>query len=172
MPKAKTDKFANMINKRITMSGVDTITFEEINIGLNIFDKVGLLINRIEFLPAGSTLDEFQAQADYAAIAVTASNQIASISFADNPVIDAIILDFLEIGANGVSADIKMRPFTRDYSTFPGGGLLVAPRPLYIAMDTVGFAAVGVCDVRIYFTVEKLADSDYFELLESRQFFG
>jgi hypothetical protein len=63
-------------------------------------------------------------------------------------------------------------PFVVDYTSLSGGGILVAPRPLYIGMDTIGAAAAGFCTVRLYFTIITLQASEYFELLESRRFFG
>lgn len=173
MPATKkgTDKYANILNQTVTQSAADTLTFSEINIGLNIFDKVGLLINRIEFVPSKATVNLFATNADSLVMALSASNQISSLSFSANEIIDLLTLDAVTIGA-AASGSVAQKPLTRTYESLPGGGLLVAPKPLYFGVDSASLGTAGVVEFRLYFTVIQLKPDEYFELLESRRYFG
>ena len=43
------DKYANIIYDEVTESAANTLTFESIDVGLNLFDKIGLKISRVEY---------------------------------------------------------------------------------------------------------------------------
>lgn len=165
------DKYSNILDLNITMSAADTLTFEEIDIGLTLFDKVGLLMARWEFEVSAATSNELQASADELDIAITQSNQITALSLDQNAIVDKIKLKGHSSGAPATLLVLE-QPWKKDYTGLPGGGILVAPRPLYIGMNTSGFAAAGYAAIRFYFTIVSLKDAEYFELLESRRFFG
>lgn len=168
---AELDKYSNILGKAITMSAANTLTFEAIELGLSLFDKVGILIQRIEFDPAFSAVAEMVANSDRMQIALTQSNQIASITLQESSVICA---KEYQVHVSGAPATAQIAEGIQaiDYTSLAGGGLLIAPRPLYLAMTTAGFAAASGCTIRLYFTVVKLKPEEYFELLESRQYFG
>lgn len=164
------DMYANIIFQTVTQASANDLVFAEIDVGLNLFDKVGLLINRVEYDLTG-LVNEMQATTDAAQMGLTASNQITSLDFSERAVIDYLELDN---SIHGTAANLQtfIFPFIRDFSTMPGGGILVSPKPLYLALDSTGFASAQNVTARIYFTILKLSDADYFELLESRRFFG
>lgn len=171
MPVGKTDKYANILQESVTMSATDTLTFQEINIGLNIFDKVGLLLHRIQFDPAVSFFGEMVAITDYVRMALSQSNTISSLSINERAVIDLLELGVVAHGTPASAALVEV-PLTRSYTDLPGGGILIAPRPLYFALSSSGFAAPLTVVMRVYFTIIQLKDSDYLELIESRRFFS
>jgi len=166
----KTDRFANLYATTITMSAANTLTFQEINMGISLFDKVALKINRMEII-LSSCITELVAITDSLENALCQSNQISSLDANDRLLIDYSQFATVVSGAPA-SWKIFHQPFVKDYSSLPGGGLLCAPKPLYLGMETAGFANPGSAAVRIYFTIEKLKDVEYFELLEARSFTG
>lgn len=165
------DKYSNILALDITMSAADTLTFEEVEIGVNIFDKVGLLLHRVDIEVSNATKTALTAAADFFDVALVQSNQITTLSLQERAVIDKIKIGGLGTGANGFTT--VREPWTLDYTGLPGGGLLTTPSPLWIAMDSASMAAtIGFATVRMYFTLIKLKPEEYFELLEARRFFG
>lgn len=169
--KGKTDIYANIVNRSITMSAANTITFEEIDVGLNIFDKVGLLLHRFDVEINNATKIELNASADELDIALTQSNQVSELTYDERAVIDKMKLSAHTVGT-AATYRLEPQPYTIDWTDLPGGGLLIAPRPLYLAADSIGFGAAAYATTRIYFTIVQLKPEEYFEILESRRFFG
>lgn len=168
---SKTDKFVNVLSQTITQSAVNTITFQEINVGLNIFDKVGMIIHQVRVAVATASMNEMLVNGDVFRFSIVTSNLLTSITLEQPAVVDSFNLNVIPHGTPA-SAEIQKNPFIIDYTSLPGGGLLVTPRPLYLALDTSGFSAVASASVRFFFTVVDLKPEEYFELLEARQFFG
>lgn len=171
MPSTGSDKYSNIVQETVVTSAINTISFTEINIGLNLFDKVGLLISRVQWDPSNNFMTDMNAEGDRMRLALVQSNSIASLSLFERAVIDMIELDTI-LHAAGVSSFIHRQPLEQDYSNLPGGGILVSPRPLFLGINTDGFANVQSAVCRLYFTIIKLKAEEYFELLESRRFFG
>lgn len=165
------DKFTNILHERVTMSAANTLTFSEIDVGLNIFDKVGLIIQRIEYVPEDNIFDtEMTADGDKINFGICADSGITTLNVNERAVIDThseyYILE-TAVGFRYVTI-----PIVHNFSQLPGGGILVSPRPLYLAATSGGFANPVVVDMRMYFTVMKMTPESYFELLESRRFYG
>jgi len=167
----KKDKYVNVLNQTITMSAADTLTFQEISMGLNLFDKVGILIHQVRIDISNAALLGLAEDSDEIEVAMTTSNQLDSLSLTQQAVIDRFSLKASEIGT-AASLVIFREPFILDYTMLPESGLLVAPKPLYLGMETAGLASAASANIRLFFTVVQLKSEDYFELLESRQFFG
>jgi len=167
----KMDVFSNIMTDTLTLSAANTVTFSEINVGLNIFDKVGLLINRIDYeLTSGST-GQMTADGDYLVMCLSQSNSLTSITIDQTEIIDSMKWGRHDFGA-AASGQTHLHTITKDFSTLPGGGILIPPKPLYFGGDSDGFASAATLAVRIYFTVEKLTGEQYLELLETRRAFG
>lgn len=172
MAKARVvDKYPNIINVTLTESAAGTLTFTDLNIGFSAFDRIGLLIHRLEYYPENNLLDSLVADTDFVHFGVAASNQLADINADERAVIDVVRLKAILEGA-AATLFFTTLPIVRDYTAMPGGGILVAPRPLYGAVVAGGMAAAINVQLRMYFTTVDMADADYFELLESRQFYG
>ena len=166
-----TDKYANILHDTVTMSAPNVLTFREIDIGLNLFDKAGILIHRIQADPNAIYQADMLTSADWAKFALVQSNSITTLDITERSVIDLVEQIVTTHGAPASSQVVDI-PLVRDYTSLPGGGILIAPKPLYWAVQTAGFASALVAAFRLYFTIVKLKDSDYLELLESRRFFG
>lgn len=166
-----TDLYSNILVARLTMSAADTLTFSEVQVGFSIFERLGILISRIEYHPTAATVHLFNATQDRIVFGVTASDELTSLDPTSPAVIDTAAIYGV---ASGAPADLVVTqwPMVKDYSNLRGGGLLITPRPWFVAMTSNSLGTAGACYVRFYFTVEKLADADYFELLETRHYFG
>jgi len=167
----KMDKYANVLTASLTLSAANTLSFDELKMGLSLFDKVGLLISRIEYEPSGGTLGEMTATGDEVRLAITTSDSISALDVTDQAVIHMMTYKRFDAGT-AATATLYTLPFVYDLSTLPGAGILITPRPWYIAGDTDGLASAAVLNFRFYFTVIKLSPAEYFELLETRQYFG
>lgn len=162
------DLYANILYDSVTESAANTLTFEAVDIGLNIFDKVGLKISRIEYHGWQSQL---AAGTDRAEFGLSASNNWTTPDVAESSMIDYSRMTVQAIGTPA-TAVIFQEPWIKDWSNLPQGGLLIAPKPLYLWAKGTALAAAMTIKARIFFTVIAMKPEEYFELLESRQYFG
>lgn len=167
---AGADKYVNVLLHECTMSGIDTLTYSEINIGLSTFDRIGLMLHRASFYPSASTIANFEGDADFIQLAITGSNAPTDIG-SDERSVFAKVESFLNFQGTPATIGVYHFPMDIDLTGMPGGGLLIPPRPLYFAAMTNGFGAAGVFYLRMYFTTVQLRDTEYFELLETFRFF-
>lgn len=169
---AKTqDKYANMLVKQMTMSAANTLTFDEIDIGLSLFDKVGLKVQRLEYHWGNAALEEMTAANDAVQAGLFTSNAPATMDPGDVSTIHMAKIKRLDQGTAAASRILEL-PFVFNFAELDGGGLLITPKPLYIGMFTTGLASAGTITLRVFFTVVKLTPPEYFELLETRHYFG
>jgi len=166
----KKDIYANLYTGSVTESAAATLTFDEIDLGLNVFDKVGILINAIE-VDLTSFYQTADASGERVKLGMSQSNGFAAADMEEKSIIwwQAPYLKFVGTPATAHWLESIWR---WDLSTYPGGGLLVTPRPLYFFAEGVAVASAMTFDYRFFFTVVKLAPDEYFELLEFRQYFG
>lgn len=165
------DVYPNIIVGRLTMSAANTLTFSEINVGLNLFDKAALLIQRIELTPSTTALADLDTDVDNFTFGLTASNQLADLQVDRAEVIDTVQVEADLIGAV-VSKQLHVCPWIHDFSGLRGGGILIPPKPLYAAGVSFGMTIAGVFFWRLYMNVIRLQPDEYLELLETRRAFG
>lgn len=140
------------------MSGANTLTFSEIQTNTNVFDKTAWVISRIEWFFSQATRALMLAADDTLTCALTFSQGLTSLALSNPAVID---LFQYEYGFQCLSM-----PIIRDFSTFPGGGIIVAARPLFIAMTSTSIASAASSQVRFNFTMKELAADEYLELVD------
>lgn len=162
------DKFPNVIYDSCTQSAANTLTFEEINVGLNIFDKVGLIIHRVEYYKMDNLLLD---DTDTIVFGLSQSDSWTTAGPEETSVIDHNRRRVVEIGA-ATAAYMIQSPFVKEFTGLPGGGILTTPKPLYLYVDSTNLGSEATVDIRMFFTIIKLKPEEYFELLESRQYFG
>jgi hypothetical protein len=153
------------------MTGANTLTFDEIDVGVNIFDKAALILSRLEYDPAAASLQDLDDDGDQIVMGLTASNNISSLSPNQAEVIDRVMVLEIEQGTPANFVHFT-NPIVHDFSGLPGGGLLIPPKPLYLAAYSSGMTVAGVVDIRMYFRILRLEASQYLELLETRRAFG
>jgi hypothetical protein len=165
MPNVKIkDSYCNKFFGQVVESAPTTLTFKEIPTNVNTFGKIAWVLHRLDWFINTATIALLLGTGDSIQMALTASNNIAAIEL-DNPsVIDFTQIVMLE--ATAVGRTILERPLTRDFSNLPGGGILMAPRPLYLAAKGASIAGAVTVSCRGYFTQLELSGDEYLELVD------
>lgn len=168
MAKGKaTDKFANIAALLVNETVAGTTAYGKFAFPFSILDKVGLLINRIEY--SFSSLNQLDTSTDSVWAALIAANSIADITDITNPlIVDNTRLQRIDLGVAASGFFIQL-PYIKDFSSMPGGGILVAPAPLSIAVKSDGAGGVMGVAVKVFYTYMELSTEEYWELVESRR---
>lgn len=164
-----TDKFVNKAYATVTQSAANTQVYGEINFNIPTFDKVALIISKIEYHFATSAWAEMVANTDQMLFGLTTNASLGAITVANlsNPaVIDINYITNIVVGAV-VSLTQVRDPLTIDYTNMPEGGIIVPPRPLYLFFNTAGFVAASTAYVILWFRYLGLSTEDYWDLVES-----
>jgi hypothetical protein len=164
------DKYTNKMYGQVTESAANTLTYKEINTNISIFDKMAFIVHRIEWYIPNAVLDLCVASADKFEVALTSSQQGTTLGL-DNP----SVIDKLEIGPQIVTAvgyTMTIQPFIRDFSSLPGGGLIIPPRPLFIAIKGTSVASAGNAQMRAAITMVQLSADEYLELVDFYRIIG
>jgi hypothetical protein len=171
MPEVKGDRFSNIYQATITESAAAALTYAEINLGLTLFQKKAILINRIVIDWGWATLQALLAGSDTVMVGLCQSNQPAAISLEYSSTIWKAQKGLMVLGTPA-SAFISDVVDNYDLTNIPGGGEFIVPSPLYLALQTASLSGVRTITFRMYFQVVDLKPEEYFELLESRHFYG
>lgn len=167
MATKKIDQFANIAALLLTESVVNTQTSVKFNFPFSIMDKMGLVINRIEYWVRG--LSYLNTAGDGVTFALTAASSVNDIYDQSDPnIIDNMRVTRVDYGA-AASGELDYTPFIKDLSTLPGGGLLVAPNPLYGMIEGSGLSSAGYGWIKLFYTYMELAPDEYWQLVESRR---
>jgi hypothetical protein len=159
------DQFANKAYVQVIESSAGTLTYSELQSNINIMDKVAWVIHRVEYYLSDSTLLRLAADQDSVLVAWTSSNKLTTLDLGDASVIDFLKITVRDFGTPGNNY-IWNQPIIREFNNLPGGGLIVAPRPLYLAILGGNLSGVATVSARMYFTVRELSKEDYYDLLD------
>lgn len=162
---AKKDLFDQFMWLKVVMSAINTLTFGQVTLGMSIFEYAALIISRIEYSLDYTHFAEFGAAPDHVEIAITGSDGLTNLQMDQPEVYDAVSYSIVVSGAPA-TIELVQTPIVHDFSTMKGGGLIVPAQNVYIGMNTAGFAAVGSCVARVYYTVKSLQASDFIELVQ------
>lgn len=166
MAKSK-DTYANLAAVYVEESAANTQTAAKFNFPFSIQDKVALLISRIEYWWVGLT--NLNGTGDQTCVALATNASLTNITSQNDPMIvdnARVLRADLGTAASGV---LETLPFIKDFANLPGGGILVAPAPLYAIVQSTGAAAVCGCWMKLFYTYKELATEEYWELVESRR---
>lgn len=159
------DSYANKFYGSVTESGANTLTFSEIATNVNVFDKVAWVLTRLEWwIPPASVL-LLVAAADNIQAALTASQNITDLDLDNAAVIDVMRLGIVAPSDTTSCTPITM-PLIRDFSAMPGGGLIIAPRPLYVGVMGASLASASTAECRGYFRQIDLKAEEYLDLVD------
>ncbi len=164
MAQMKLDAFANVAYGEVVMSAPNTLTFSQIQIAAGIFQGVAMVIHRLKWFPASTSLKELVANTDNLVMCLSTSQRLTTIGIASDP---AIIGTHL-IQCLGANVEIMHAPIIDDFTTLPGGGKIVPTNPLFIGANSGGFVGPATIRIEIEFTFKHLADKDYIELIQSQ----
>lgn len=163
---------AGLFTSQATLSNVEsaanTLTFTQLQTGLSIYDHVGWILGRLEFRLSNTVPALFNADGDALSIAITQNNAAAALSQSDPAIIYLLQIRRTDYGT-AASGELRSNTFEVDFSTLPGGGILVLPNPLYLASVGSGLTGPSTVTARLYFQPVDLSDADYFNLVQARQ---
>lgn len=165
--KKVTDSFANIAAISVTESAAGTLTYAKFAFPFSIMDKVALVINRLEYWPEG--ISYLNSSSDQLNVALIASSTVTSLSNQADPV----ILDMFRIIRNDIgtaaSGELLQFPYMKDLSNLPGGGILCAPSPLSLVVQSTGASNPMGCWLKMFYTYMELSTDEYWQLVESRR---
>lgn len=167
MATKKTDTFANIAAVRVQESAANTPTTSKFQFPFSIMDKMALIISRIEYWWSSSSVFDTTGDACTFGL-VTASSPSDASNQADPTVIDSMVIQRRDLGTAASGFYFTM-PFIKDFSSLPGGGILVAPAPLYAYIGASGASSAGTCWVKLFYTYIELSTDEYWQLVESRR---
>lgn len=148
------------------MSAANTLTFAQIQFGVGLFQGVAAVVHRLEWFLPLAQLTEIAAGTDEVELALCNRDDLANLDPDNQSVLSKKALTGITTGAV-VSEWIQEQPLVNEFSDMPGGGLIIPANPIYVGMDTVGFAAAGICDLVFYLTFRQLTDAEYVELIQT-----
>jgi len=160
--------FASQAVLEVTESAANTLTFQKLETGLSVYDKIGWVLNRVEFRLGSGVPALFNASADVLQMALTMSNSLTALADNDPAIYTNLMLYRIDYGtaATGVLAE---NLYAQDFGMLPQGGILILPNPLYLGVKGTSLTAAASVVARIYYSAIELSDTDYFNLVQSRQ---
>jgi hypothetical protein len=162
------EKWANMATITAIESAANTLTFQKLDTGISLFEKLAWVIHRAIY-KIGIAVADFGDTGDYLDYALCATNSMSDITDLANPaIIDWRRFIKIEDGTPATTLFFDT-PFIQDFSMLPGGGIIVAPNPLYLAVKGTGLVNAQTVKSRILFTTVQLKPDEYWELVESRR---
>jgi len=164
------EKFSNMAYITVTETAANTLTFSKLETGIAPFEKRGWILARLEYFISVSSGD-FAADADACRYGLSASNSISDVGIGENAVIDYNLLKRVDFGAAATGLLIE-KPQVKDLSTIPGGGILIAPNPIYIFAYGSNAPNAFTVSCRIYYVSVDLKADEFWELVEMRRMVG
>jgi len=165
MAEKKGDRFANKFYGTVVESAANTLTFKEIQTNVDTFSKRAWVLHRLEWYIPAAQIDKLTASGDFLDCALVSSDKLAALSLASAGVIDLFTLAAAPV-YTGVGFTTQQMPFIRDFSEMPGGGLIIAPRPLYLAVKGTSLASALTVELRGFFTNLELNADEYLELVD------
>lgn len=167
MAKSKIDVYTNLAAIQVTESAAATQTSAKFAFPFSIMDKMGLIISRIEYIFAN--VAALNGTGDFVTAAITTAATVTGMTIQNDPMmVDSVRLERQDLGA-AASGLYLQSPFMKDFSSLPGGGLLVAPNPLYGMIQSSGGASAMNVWIRLYYTYIEMSTDEYWQLVESRR---
>ncbi len=160
------DSWAQVAAVAVLEASAGTAAYTKFAFPFSIMDKMALVLNRIEYVFG---LTQLNGGGDYCIMGLTVSNAVVSLLALNDPlIIDQSRVDRYDMGT-AASSCLRDSPVIRDMSTLPGGGLLVAPNPLYGCIVSAGASGVMSGYIRMYYTYIEMATDEYWQLVEARR---
>lgn len=161
------DMVANIAAIKVVESAANTQTSAKFAFPFSIMDKTAIIISRIEYWitdlgALNSTTDSITAALTVAGTVTDITNQ------ADPTIVDTMRVERFDLGA-AASGLLWGMPSVKDFANLPGGGLMVAPAPLYGMLQGNGNAAAMTLWLKLFYTYKSLTADQYWELVESRR---
>lgn len=165
---SRADVFGNFYKTTLVSTVADTLAVFNWDTGFSIKDGYGFVIHKIEAWLKPSDVSLPNADADRITVALITNNTLtgATIEGGNNDSILEAITWQLKL-ATAVGQQFGDYKIIRDFTNEPGGGRLIAPKPLYFAHYSQGCGATLTINVKVVYTMLKLTEQMYRELYES-----
>jgi len=163
----KMDTFANIAAVHPTEASAGTANYAKFAFPFSIMDKMALVLSRIEYWPG--SLGGLNTSLDYLLCGVSIASTVADLTNqADPAIVDSLRVMRVDLGTAAAGFFLD-EPFIKDFSSLAGGGLLVAPAPLYGFVISAGASGVMDAWVKLFYTYMELGADEYWQLVESRR---
>jgi hypothetical protein len=166
--KLAADKFANMAIITVSESALNTLTFKKLETGISLMEKVAWVLSRIEYLISDLSAAMFNGAGDSLSFGLSLSNAWSYPYLYETTILDWNKFVRQDLGAAASGLFIE-QPFVKDFSSLPGGGILVPPNPLYGYAVGAGLTGPETVTMRMHYTLLPLATDQYWELVEARR---
>jgi hypothetical protein len=161
----KQDIFANIAHIQCLESAANTLTYRKLETGISLFEKVAWVIHRLEYF---LTAVETAAVGDGITCALCTSDNPSDILPDEASQVD-IITHYRQDWGTAASGWWRREPVMKDFVSLPGGGLIVPPNPIYLAVLGLSQTNPQTVDIRIFYTAKVLKPEEYWELVEARR---
>lgn len=161
----KTDTFAQRFVIRVLQSAANTLTYAKLGLTLGLGEKKAWIIHKLEWFLSITSYQEMTSNGDTLLAALCTSSRPTSILLQDESIIAAVQVHRNDAGT-AASGNLVQMPIVTDYTSLPGGGLILSPSPLYLAYYTAGLTSAAVCELNGWYTEATLTDADYLQLIE------
>lgn len=159
------DKYANKFYGSVVESAANTLTFDEIPTNIDIFSKAAWVLERLEWFIDQTYINYIGVADDKIQCALTASENISTLALSEPALIDLFELSVYVFGTPA-TAELVFQPFQRDFTSMNGGGLLVSPRPLFLAVKGTSLANPVTVSCRGYYRQLVLTPAEYLDLVD------
>jgi hypothetical protein len=166
--KSVLDVYANMAVATVTESAANTLTFKKIETGISFDRQVAWVINRLEFTLGSILAANFNGDGDGLEYGLSIANSWSTVTLSELSIIDYNSYQRADYGA-AASAIFHRQPFQKDFSSLPGGGMIIAPSPLYFWSKGTGLVSATNNSCRIYYTILELDGAAALELFQARR---
>jgi len=149
----------------VVQVAANSMTWAEMNFGMTLRDRVGLVIDELYWYPAKAMIGEMTTTGDYFAAAISQSDSPASLSIDDRRIISIqewVRLDF------GTAAGGQLVHLPKKLSFAPP--LITLPNRLFIGLVSAGLASAGTMRLRMHFRTVPISEArQLMEILEAFQ---
>lgn len=168
MPQKFADEYTSQFIISPSEAVAGTLVYEKLETGISVYDKVGWVLSRVEYRLPANVRAMFNGTGDYMIFGLSMSNQNASIADDDPAIITKRMIQRTDFGT-AATGSIESNHWIDDYSTLPGGGILILPNPLYGYVQGSGLSSTAAIFCRGFVKAIPMSDQDYFNLVQARQ---
>jgi hypothetical protein len=165
---ASKDTFANYAIVSVVESAPNTLTFKKLETGISLTEKVAWVISKVEYFLGSLFASEFNSDTDGLKWGLSLSSSFSTPVFTEETIIDLNYLNRVDWGT-AATGSLVHQPFSKDFSTLPGGGVLVPPTPLYLFAAGSGLVSANSVGARLHYTVKQMGVDEYWQLVEARR---
>lgn len=168
MAVTKADQFPNLCIGTVTESGANTLTFKKIDTQISFNQKVAWILARIEYFVGALGAANFNGDGDILEYGLSVSSSFATAQLQEVTIVDYNSIQRLDYGTAAVEHSMQ-QPFVKDFSSLPGGGLIIPPSPLYLWAKGTGLVSASTAIARMYYTLLEMSTDQFWELVEARR---